>query len=179
MFGLNSARCSGFVLCAGGLHSKAGSLAAGWAQIPWSLIRASIKTFPRALFVPLKRGPRGVPTGTVTRSSRMCCFPGCVQFGNKLGRAGFYTQRMHRARPAPFTSALFCLRGPTVRCLRQSGGDSCCSSEVFLKLLSPKCLWRGGCSGKTHVRGSFSNPLSLSKTSLSWRRQKHRQSPEL
>lgn len=29
-------------------------LAAGWAQIPWSLIRANVKTFPTAPFVPLK-----------------------------------------------------------------------------------------------------------------------------
>lgn len=28
------------------------------AQIPWSLIRASIKTFPRALFVPLNGAPQ-------------------------------------------------------------------------------------------------------------------------
>lgn len=76
-------------------------LPGGRAQIPWSLIRANIKTFPGALFVPLKRGPRGVPTGTATRFQRMGCFPGCVQFGNKLGRAGFHTQRIHPARPAP------------------------------------------------------------------------------
>lgn len=29
-------------------------LAAGWAEIPWSLIRANVKTFPTAPFVPLK-----------------------------------------------------------------------------------------------------------------------------
>lgn len=57
VFGLNSASCSGFVLCAGGLHSKAGLLAAGWAEIPWSLIRANVKTFPRARFVSLKTIP--------------------------------------------------------------------------------------------------------------------------
>lgn len=41
----------------GGLHSKAGLLADGWAQIPWSLIRVNIKTYSRALFVPLKTTP--------------------------------------------------------------------------------------------------------------------------
>lgn len=39
----------------GGLFTTADLLAAGWAQIPWSLIRANIKTYKRLSQFHLKR----------------------------------------------------------------------------------------------------------------------------
>lgn len=72
----------------GGLHSKAGLLAAGWAQIPWSLIRANIKTYPRALFVPLKTIPsRGLDghSNALLKSLLFSWMYISVYFGDELG----------------------------------------------------------------------------------------------
>lgn len=48
-------------------------LVAGWAQIPWSLIRANIKTYTRDLFVPLITTPS--QERKEEKKNINCCFP--------------------------------------------------------------------------------------------------------
>lgn len=67
----------------GGLHSKAGLLADGWAQIPWSLIRVNIKTYSRALFVPLKTTPLTGHTNALFKESPFLNVYFFLNFGDR------------------------------------------------------------------------------------------------